>query len=146
MYIQGKTSKVLFYLSQDSVLRKKLIFAEHDRSFHEGVATTMSHIKSLFWIPHLRCLSKSAIRNCYGCKKFRSLPNHSPKSGPLPKYRTEKCFPFEVIGTNYASPICYETKKKSELKAYILSFSCRATRAVHIELVSNLTTRIYQNF
>ena len=37
-------------------------------------------------------------------------------------------------------PIYYKTKKKNELKAYILLFSCSVTRAVHIELVSNLTT------
>ena len=97
-------------------------------------------VRSLFWIPHLKSLSKSLIRNCYGCKKFRSLPYHSPKPGPLPKDRTEKCFPFEVIGTDYAGPIYYKTKKKSELKAYILLFSCSVTRAVHIELVTNLTT------
>ena len=97
----------------------------------------MSHVRSLFWIPHLRRLSKSVIKNCYGCKKFKSLPNHSPKPGPLPK---DNCFPFEVTGTDYAGPIYYKIKKKSELKAYILLFSCSVTRAVHIELVSNLTT------
>ena len=45
-----------------------------------------------------------------------------------------------VIGADYAGQIYYKTKKKSELKAYILLFSCSVTRAVHIELVSNLTT------
>ena len=45
-----------------------------------------------------------------------------------------------VIGADYAGRIYYKTKKKSELKAYILLFSCSVTRAVHIELVSNLTT------
>ena len=62
------------------------------------------------------------------------------KPGPLPKDRTEKYFPFEVIGTDYAGPIYYKIKKKNELKAYILLFSCSVTRAVHIELASNLTT------
>ena len=100
---------------------------------------TMSHVRSLFWIPHSRRLSKSVIRNCYGCKKFRSLPHHSPKPGPLPKDRAEKCFPFEVIGTDYAGPIYYKSIKKSELKAHILLFSCSVTRAVHAELVSNLS-------
>ena len=100
----------------------------------------MSRIRSLFWIPHLRRLSKSVTRKCYGYKKFRSLPYHSPKPGPLPKDRTEKCFPFEGMGTDYASPIYYKTKKKSELKAYTLLFSCSTTRALHIELVPNLTT------
>ena len=105
-----------------------------------GVAITMSRVRSSFWIPHLRRLSKSVIRKCYGYKKFRSLPYHSSKPGPLPTDRTEKCFPFEGMGTDYASPIYYKTKKKSELKAYTLLFSCSATRAVHIELVPNLTT------
>ena len=102
----------------------------------------MSHVRSLFWTPHLRRLSKSVIRSCYECKKSRSLPYHSPKPGPLSKDRTEKCFPFEFIDTDYAGPTYYKTKnkKKSVLKAYILLFSCSVTRAVHIELVSNLTT------
>ena len=47
---------------------------------------------------------------------------------------------FEVIGTDHVGPTYYKTKEKSELKAYILLYSCNATRAVHIELVSNLTT------
>ena len=79
------------YLPQDSVLSEKVIFAEHKRSLNGGVAMTMSDVRSLFWIPHRR-LSKSVIRNCYGCKKFKSLPCQSPKSGPLPKDRTEIVF------------------------------------------------------
>ena len=113
-------------------------FCKSQKVKHGGVAITMSHVRKLFWIPHLRRLSKSVIRNCYGCKKFRSLPYHSPKPGPLPKYRTEKCFPFEVISTDYAGPVYYKSKKKSELK--ILLFSCSVTRDAHIELVSNLIT------
>ena len=100
----------------------------------------MSHFRSLFWIPHLRHLSKLVIRNCYECKKSRNLPYHSSKPGPLSKDRTEKCFSFEVKGTDYTGPIYYKTKEKSELKPYILLFSCSVTRAIHIELVSNHTT------
>ena len=43
----------LIYLPQESVLSKKANFAEHKRSLHGGVAITMSHVRSLFWIPHL---------------------------------------------------------------------------------------------
>ena len=134
------------YLPQDSVLSKNVIFPEQKRSLHGGVPMTISHVRSLFWIPHLRCLSKSVIRNCYGCKKvyhtitarkvskygpektpyldaFHAV--HSPKPRPLPKDRTKKCFSFEVIGTDYAGPIYSKTKKKSELKAYLTIFLLR---------------------
>ena len=101
---------------------------------------TMSHVRSLRWVSPLRRSLKSVIGKYYGCKKFRSLQYHSPKPRPLPKDRTEKCFPFEVISTDNTGPIYYKTKEKSELKAYILLFCCCVTRAVHIEWVSNLTT------
>ena len=79
---------------------------------------TLFHIRSLFWIPHLRRLSKSVNRNCLellGCK-LRSLPYHSPKPGPLPKDRTEKCFPFEVIGTGYVGQFIIKPKRKVHSK------------------------------
>ena len=61
------------YLPKNSVLSKKLIFIEHKRSLHGGVAMTISHVRSLFLMSgyHLKHLSKSIIRNCYGCKKFK---------------------------------------------------------------------------
>ena len=49
------------YLPQDSVLSKKVIFTEHKRSLHGGVTMAISHVRSLFLIPHLRRLSKSVI-------------------------------------------------------------------------------------
>ena len=57
--MHGKTPRILsYYLQQDSVLSKKVIFAEHERSLHGGVAMTISHVRSLFWISPLRRLSK----------------------------------------------------------------------------------------
>ena len=85
-------------------------------------------------LSHLRRLSKPVIRNCYGCLKFRS---HSPKPRPLPKDRTEKR--FSIWG--YRHRLCgSKTKKKRELKAYILLFCRSVARAEHIELIFSLTT------
>ena len=83
----------------------------------------------------------SVVRKCYGCKRFNSLPYLGVKPGPLPNYRTEQAIPFQVIGTDFAGPIYYRTKTKKEQKAYILIFSCSVSRAVHLELISNTTTK-----
>ena len=68
------------------------------------------------------------------------MPYPSPKPGPLPKERTQECHPFEVIGEDYAGPIYY-VKNKAISKSYILLFSCSVSRAIHLELVRNLTTQ-----
>ena len=75
------------------------------------------------------------MRKCYVCKEIQKSIYHSPKPGHCLKVELN----FFSIW-DYAGPIYYKTKKKSELKAYILLFSCSVTRAVHKELVSNLTT------
>ena len=81
------------------------------------------------------------MRKCYGCKRFNSLPYPKVKPGALPNDRTEQAMPFQVIGTDFAGPIYYRTKTKKEQKAYILIFSCSVSRAVHLELIPNTTTK-----
>ena len=37
----------------------------------------------------------------------------SLKPGPLPKKRTQECYPFQVIGVDYTGPIYYRSKNKA---------------------------------
>ena len=127
-------------LPSSSALSKKIIMSAHQRTLHGGVASTMAAVISLFWIPVLRKLTKSIIRSCYGCKRFRATHYSNPKPELLPRDRTERALPFEIVGTGYAGWWYYKSKGKKYLKAYISSFSCSVSRAVHLELVSNLTT------
>ena len=112
----------------------------HRKTLHGGVASTMVAVRSLFWIPVLRKLTKSVIQNCYGCKRFRVMHYPNPKQGLLPRERTEQALPFEIKDTDCEGPLYYKSKGKRDLKACILLFSCSVSRAVHLELVSNLTT------
>ena len=73
------------------------------------------------------------VRNCYGCKRFNSLPYPGVKPGPLPNDRTEQAMSFEIIGTDFAGPIYYRTKTKKEQKAYILIFYCSVSATVHLD-------------
>ena len=83
---------------------------------------TMTNVRFIFCTPSLRQLTKSIIRNCYGCKRHYAVPYPQPKPGPLPKDKSEAAMPFQVIGTDYMGPIYYRTKSKKESKAYILLF------------------------
>ena len=61
----------------------------HTKTLLGRVASAMSAVRPLFWIPVLRKLTKSVIRNCYGCKRFRAMHYPNPKPGLIPRDKTE---------------------------------------------------------
>ena len=65
----------------------------------------------------------------------------SPNPEPLPKQRTQECYPIQVIGVDYEDPIYYRPKNKAISKSYLLLLSCSVSRAINLELVPNLTTQ-----
>ena len=105
-----------------------------------GVSLTMAKVRQKkYWIPKLRQLTKKIRHGCHGCKRFHVTPFKAPIPGLLPKDRSEGCRSFQVVGTDYAGPITYKKKQKREGKAYILLFACSLSRAVHLELLQNMT-------
>eukprot|EP00794_Sanderia_malayensis_P019668 gene19668-21615_t len=99
----------------------------------------MTHVRQAYWIPRLRQMVKRIRSNCHGCKKFQAKAYHQPTAGLLPKDRTEGSRSFEVIGMDFAGPITYKVRANTEGKAYILLFAYSLTRAVYIEIVTDMT-------
>ena len=58
------------------------------------------------------------------------------KMAPLPEDRIKPAPPFTNVGLDFAGPLFL---KDSGEKAYICLFTCAVTRAIHLELVSNMT-------
>ncbi|GFQ69640.1 integrase catalytic domain-containing protein [Trichonephila clavata] len=58
---------------------------------------------------------------------------------PLPSERVVLSAPFTITGIDFAGPVNIRCLKPRDT-AYIALFTCAATRALHIELVSDLTT------
>lgn len=59
---------------------------------------------------------------------------------PLPSDRVNKTHPFEVVGIDFAAPLYMKAEDGTTGKGYIVLFTCAVTRAIHLELVSNLST------
>ena len=133
MYIKLGSRVLIPFPCRTSHYFITIIFAAHKNSLHGGVLMTMTIVRTTFWITFLRQLTKSIIRNCYGCKRYCAVSYPQPKPGPLPKHRSEAAMPFQVIDTDYVGRIYYRTKSIKESKAYILIFSCNQSRAVHLE-------------
>lgn len=94
--IQGVYS---IYLTSSSALKEKIITQQKELTW--GV------VRSLFWIPTLRKLTKFVSQIFHSCKRFRAMHYPNRKLGLLPRYRTEQVLPFEFKGTDYADPLYY---------------------------------------
>lgn len=67
--------------------------------------------------------------------------------GELPEQRIVPTKPFYNCGVDYAGPFCIKSSTliRAKVEAYLGTFVCFATRAVHFEVVSNLTTECFLN-
>ena len=128
------------YIPPTTKLAEKIVMHEHVQTLHGGVGMTMAAVRKDYWIPRLRQLTKKVRRKCHGCKKFQVTPFPKSPTGNLPKDRTHGTRLFQVIGVDYAGPILYKNRPGSQAKAYLLLFACSLTRAVHLELLPNMST------
>ena len=66
--------------------------------------------------------------------------------GQLPAQRVTQHHPFEVTGVDYAGPLTLKkghTRRPVLIKAYLAIFLCLSTKAVHIEVVEDMTMEAF---
>lgn len=127
------------------ILKSKTKFAEllilnaHEKVFHFGVEATLTELRSRFWILKGRQFIKFVLKKCFICRRYNAQPGYQVTS-PLPSFRITESPPFSVTGLDFFGPLF---TKGSDSKFYGLIFSCAVTRAIHIEIVPNLTTESF---
>ncbi len=137
--------KKLIPLSLQSSIVKLLVSTLHQTYLHPGISTLMSIIRDKYHIPGLRNHLKGHSRHCITCQKAYSKPLHQ-QMGLLPEVRTTPAPPFDQTGVDFAGPFIIRqghTRKPVLIKTYACLFVCLTTRAIHIELCTDLTTTEY---
>ena len=76
-------------------------------------------------------------------RKVSGQPYRAPDAPPLPKDRLRESPPFTVTGVDFTGALHIKGKGGNQEKVYICLFTCANTRAVHLELVSNLTEEAF---
>lgn len=112
----------------------------HERVKHAGVKETLTELRSRFWIVQGRFFVRKLLFRCVVCKKFDGRPYLPPHPPPLPSFRVNPARAFLYTGLDYAGPLYL---KGTDAKVWICLFTCCATRAVHLELVSALTAELF---
>ncbi|GFV92390.1 integrase catalytic domain-containing protein [Trichonephila clavipes] len=81
------------------------------------------------------------IRICLVCKKYSAKPTDQ-LSGQLPRDRITQSPPFQVVGIDFTGAILVKDNQGTR-KSYVSLFTCAVTRAVHLELVSDMSTKCF---
>ncbi|XP_051162195.1 uncharacterized protein LOC127282137 [Leptopilina boulardi] len=119
-----------------------LIREYHERALHAGVNCTLYSLRQNYWIVDGRSAVKSCIYKCVKCA--RSNPKEfGYKMGNLPEVRLKSARPFENVGVDFCGYFFVKEKKyrnKNRIKIYVAVFVCMVTKAIHLEVVCDLTT------
>ncbi|XP_063391892.1 uncharacterized protein LOC134677381 isoform X2 [Cydia fagiglandana] len=133
-------------LPRDHRLTTLIIEDYHHRFIHPGLQTLQNLLAQEFWVLSARRAINSVISSCMKCFRARPKVASPPIMGNLPSFRINQIKPFSSAAVDYAGPFdtCLARGRGLRtFKSYICVFVCTATKAVHLELASELTTEAY---
>lgn len=130
-------------LPRDHIYTIKTIEECHERVLHGGVRETLAELRSKFWVPKGRQCVKKVLNKCVVCKKLEGKAYGAPCSAALPEFRVTEAPPFSKVGVDFAGPFYVKSQTASMTKVYIALFSCCVTRALHLELVKDLSAEAF---
>ena len=124
----------------------RLILEEiHKDNYHAGSQLMLATLQNRYWLANARKLIRRLIHRCKRCARMKAtLAQQS--MGDLPASRVTPCRPFKKCGVDYAGPFTLKSmtpRSTKTTKAWVSLFVCFATRAIHLELVSGLSTEAF---
>ncbi|XP_076384364.1 uncharacterized protein LOC143262699 [Megalopta genalis] len=170
-YLHGKLAKLNPFLDQDGLLRVGgrlknstltysqkhpillpkshittcIIMNEHKNLLHAGAQTTLYSLRRTYWPIDGRSLVWRTIHGCVRCRRA-SPPSVEYIMGNLPIARVTESRPFTNVGIDYCGPFFIKEKQhrnRGRVKVYVAVFVCLAIKAIHLELVSDLTSEAF---
>lgn len=121
-------------------LTRLIVEHYHERLLHAGPQLLLSTVRLKYWPLAGRNIARQVVHSCHKC--FRAKPSPVKQfMGELPAERVTVSRPFSRTGIDFFGPIYVRPgPRRTAVKAYGAIFICFATKAIHIELVSDLST------
>ena len=126
-------------------LSQRLVEDIHQMSSHAGPSTMMAILSETYCIIGVKRLVRSISKSCVICQRTY-LRTMSQQMGQLPKSRTVPNPPFTITGVDFAGPFMLKRGnpcKPTHIKAYVALFICFTTKATHLEVCEDLSTRCF---
>ena len=132
-------------LKQKSPLVKLIVTQLHLDNGHVGPNTLLAIIAETYHITGVRRVVRSVSQSCVVCKKAYARTVQQ-QMGQLPSARVNPSPAFTVTGVDLAGPfLCHRgnPRKPTRIKTYACVFVCFSTRAIHLELLSDMSTQAF---
>ena len=131
-----------------SHIAKLLVHFYHQKVKHQGRHFTEGAVRSAgYWIIGAKRLISSVIFSCVKCRKLRGKLL-CQKMADLPVDRLTPCPPFLRVGVDTFGPwlvTARKTRGLAQSKRWAILFSYLSTRAIHIEVVEELSSSAFIN-
>lgn len=125
-------------LPRDCEFTRKIVKEIHEENYHVGAPHTLSLVRQQFWIPKGRPVVERILKKCPQCVKHGGGPYPLPPTPALPAERVNYSTPFTYTGIDYFGHVYVDTKNGQQ-KRWVCLFTCLAVRAIHMEVVQDLT-------
>lgn len=132
-------------LAYSNVLVELIIRDAHLTTLHGGNTLTLTYIRQSYWILKAKRAIKYVLRRCVKCTRFRA-ETQQQQMGNLPEQRTTEARPFLFTGVDFCGPFDMKAsagRGMKTTKGYVAIFICLVTKAIHIEAVSDLTSKAF---
>ncbi|XP_045448920.1 uncharacterized protein LOC123657418 [Melitaea cinxia] len=138
----SSSAKHPIILPSHSRLTNLIISEAHTLTLHGGPRLTLSFIREKYWIISGLRTVKRELRKCVKCRRF-SEQKSQQLMADLPQPRVTPSRPFTHTGVDFTGHFDIKINKGRGVKTskgYVAVFVCFSTKAVHLELVSDLST------
>jgi hypothetical protein len=123
---------------------KMIIVHCHEKAKHQGKGMTINEIRSKgYWISGIGRAVASHLRQCVMCRKLRRHTEEQRMADLAPE-RLDPSPPFTYCGMDCFGPF-YTKKGRRVCKRYGLLFTCFSSRAIHIEMLEDMSTDSFIN-
>ncbi|XP_061719632.1 uncharacterized protein LOC133526844 isoform X2 [Cydia pomonella] len=132
-------------LPKQSPITNLLIRNEHICLLHAGQKLVLCSLRQRFWIVDGLRTVKKIIHKCIICFRLKATAA-AQLMGSLPAARVTASRVFQRVGLDFAGPVSVKNsriRKPVIGKGYIALFVCFTTKAIHLELCSDLTTECF---
>nr|XP_022908199.1 uncharacterized protein LOC111419605 [Onthophagus taurus] len=132
-------------LSKNNRVSELIVEEIHKTYLHPGQRTLQALVMQQYWIIAARSVIHRVVSRCFRCFRCKSR-SYVPWMADLPSFRLAQVKAFSTVAVDFAGPIFTTISRhrgSRSTKSYICVFVCTSTKAIHLELVSDLSTEAF---